>query len=422
MPSLDQLKSEPVFFFSDVAISAGGSGAAMRVYTNLRAYADLGFRIELIHFSDPAQAEVALDLPDGPIQLTRTARAARALSGPLQRLVYRLGFPREALLDARFPIREAVKAQVRPRLERHPNAIFHFEYDDFASAAVSFRGMNSVWSNHDLTSLREPMIWAMRDLQGGRAAHKPPRDLQLRRIRQIEDEMARACRLILNIAAHEHDIFAHERGYQQAVLFPMSWPDEAPVPRTRPWKDGGRLRLLHLGSVGGFIGFESLRFILTEVLPLLPEAALNQIEVWVAGAEGAPFYSQQIHQLAAGYPQVKFMGFSADLRALYGQVDLQIVGGQRAGGLRTRIIESMVYGVPVLSTREMAKGLTHLEDGVNILLADDAVAYAEILTRLCIGGPDLSAIARNARSVYDRFYSRKVCADTLAQNLERRMT
>jgi len=137
----------------------------------------------------------------------------------------------------------------------------------------------------------------------------------------------------------------------------------------------------------------------------------------VVGTVADSFYCNRILEIAKPYPQVRFLGFAEDLRAMYAQVDVQVVGGVKASGLRTRIIESMVCGVPVLSTPEMAEGLSGLADGENILLAADAQDYADKLTNLVTFPPDFDQLANSARETYERVYSRSVAADVLAEAL-----
>lgn len=416
MIPLDTLKQEPVFFFTGTLIAPGGQGSSMRVYTNLRAYLDLGFRVELIYFADEENQDKPLILPEGEIHLTQVPRKANGMRHRVRKLAMRLGWPQAFFLNAMFPIRQQLVDEVRPRFREHPHALFHFEYDDFASAALAFPGMRSVWSNHDLFWQRVQLIWQSRDERRPPDRSEAERQRELGRVRQAEDLIASRVNLILNIAAHEHAEF-QRRGHRNAVFFPMSWPDEALVGRARPWREGGKLRLLHLGSVNGLVGYESLSYLIGEVFPLLSPAVLDGLELWVVGTVADSFYCNRILEIAKPYPQVRFLGFVEDLRAMYARVDVQVVGGVKASGLRTRIIESMVYGVPVLSTAEMAEGLSGLADGENILLAADAQDYADKLTNLVTFPPDFDQLARSARETYERVYSRSVAADVLAEAL-----
>lgn len=418
MTSIDTLKQEPVFFFTSVPIAPFGQGSSMRVYSNLRAYLDLGFRVELIHFVTEENQNKELILPEGEIRLTQIPRQAREMNRYAKKLAMLLGWPQAFYLNAMFPIRRQLIRAVRPRFRQHPRALFHFEYDNFASASLAFPGMRGVWSNHDLFSQRVQLVWQSRDERRSRDRSEAERQRVLGRVRQAEDLIARRASLILNIAAHEHAEF-QRRGYPNAVLFPMSWPDEALVPRAREWKEGSKLRLLHLGSVNGLVGYESLSFLIGEVFPRLAPEVLEGLELWVVGTLADSFYCNRILEMAKPYPQVRFLGFVEDLRGMYAQVDVQVVGGVKASGLRTRIIESMVYGVPVLSTAEMAEGLSGLANGENILLAEDASDFAEKLSQLVNAPPDFDQLARSARETYDRVYSRPVAAELLAEALQK---
>ena len=407
MTELDVLKQEPVFFFTATPIAPGGQGASMRVYGNLRAYLDLGFRVELIHFADEDAMDKTLTLPEGEIHLTRVARERREMNRIFKKLAMHLAWPPSLFLNAMFPQRQQLVRVVRPLFQEHPRALYHFEYDDFASTAAAFPGMRSVWSNHDLFSQRVKLIWQSRDERRSPDRSEAERKRVIRRVRQAEDVLARHASLILNIATHEHAEFLR-RGYRNAVLFPMSWPDEALVPRARAWKEDGKLRLLHLGSVNGLVGYESLSYLIGEVFPLLAPAVLDGLELWVVGTVADSFYCNRVLEMAKPYPQIRFFGFVEDIRAIYAQVDVQVVGGVKSSGLRTRIIESMVYGVPVLSTAAMAEGLSGLVDGENVFLAADAPGYADRLTQLVNSPPDFELVARSARETYDLVYSRKV--------------
>ena len=418
MTTLEELKQEPVFFFTGTPIAPGGQGSSMRVYTNLRAYLDLGFQVELLHFVDDQNQIQSLILPDGEVHITQIQLHPREMNRYAKKLAMFLGRPKEFLLNSLFPVKSQVISEIRERFQKHPKALFHFEYDDYASAAIAFPGIRAIWSNHDLVSQRVQLIWQSRDERRSPEESQAARQRIIRRMIQAEGLLARHVCLILNIATHEHAEFLR-RGYQNAVLLPMSWPDEALVARARPWKEGGMLRLLHLGSVNGLVGYESLKFLIGEVFPLLTAKVMESIELWVVGTIADSFYCNRIIEMASSFPQVRFLGYQEELRKLYAQVDLQVVGGRKASGLRTRIIESLVYGVPVLSTSAMAEGLNGLVDGDNILLAQDAQGYADVLSCLTIGHVDFEGLALRARSFYDSSFSRAHAVEVLREALRR---
>ena len=262
------------------------------------------------------------------------------------------------------------------------------------------------------------MLWGMRKtpaIIGSDRYHR----LRLDRLRKSEDWVAKSQKLILNIAIHDNWEFCVNRHYEQAEFFPMSWIEPGTLALSREWLQGGRLHLLHLGSIDGFIGYDSLSFILGKVFPLLPDSQLNRIELLVAGKIGDSHYSREIMKLKEKFPQVKLLGYVENIQELYEHADLQLVGATRATGLRTRIIESFVYGVPVLSTYEGAKGVAHVTPGKDILIADDAPSFAAAIVEMLEYPQKLSGLAVNAQYTYQQNYSREVARESLKELLER---
>lgn len=412
---MKDVRQGKVFVYTRVLPFQTGSGAQVRVYTNIRAYCDLNYDVEVIKFNDPEEPDLK-EIAGLKVKI-RSVSIQPHQPSIWTRLGYFLGFPTAAVLDYLYPIRKQVQKELIKNQKRNPDAIHHFEYLDLACAVVGIDKFGSVWSNHDLDSQRFNHMHSMRKAKvGGKSEWR--KAIQLNRIKLAERVTSEKSKLVLTIAEHETAAFKQAYGEDKFHLLPMSCPDENLVSRKRPWVDDGVLRFLHLGSVDGFIGYDSIKFILNEVFPLLPPDVIDSLEMWVVGRVGESPYSHEIIELSTKYPFVKFTGFVDDLKSIYSQVDLQLVGGTRASGLRTRIVESMVFGVPVLSTVEMAKGLYQLRDKGNIFLAADAREFANEIIAI-LNNPDwLPKVATAARETYEEFYSRKVEAETLAYHLK----
>ncbi len=407
------IPTHQVYFYTQGLPLPGGSGAQMRIYTNLRAYCDLAYPVEVVYLGrEPVPRPAGMDLLVQWTALSLTAHRPTVW----QRLAYRLGFPFSAVLDTLYPTRRQVQLVVREREQRTPGALHHFEYEFTAAAALGLSGVRVIWSHHDDLLDRYAKLNMVRQAVGrGKEGRRYARRLE--DLRRVEQALSRRSNLVLTIAAHETETLRARMGLDNIHLLPMSWPDEIPVLRTSPWAAEGKLRLLHLGSIDALVGFTSLRFLLAEVFPRLSPDTLARLELWVAGKAGDTEYTRQIRALAAPYPQVRFLGFVADLRSLYAQADVQVVGSDSATGLRTRIIESFVYGVPVLSTAEAAAGVLGLAHAENIFLAADPAAFARQLEDLAAHPQKLPAVALAARQTYDQHYSRARSAAVLNQLL-----
>lgn len=106
--------------------------------------------------------------------------------------------------------------------------------------------------------------------------------------------------------------------------------------------------------------------------------------------------------IRAQYPNVEFAGFVENLSdALSGTV--MIVPIRVGSGIRMKILEAGAIGVPVVSTRVGAEGLP-VEDGENILLADQPKEFAEVIMSL-ENSSLRDKLAVNLQKQISKFYS-----------------
>ena len=188
------------------------------------------------------------------------------------------------------------------------------------------------------------------------------------------------------------------------------------------WMAGGTLRLLHLGLVSHLPTYLSLEVILTKVFPLLDPATLSRLQLEVVGKFNPDgLQGKALLEMARPYPQVKFSGFLEDIRTAYCRNDLQLVAATEATGLRTRIIESWAFGLPVLSTTVGAGGVEGLHPGRNILIANEPGEFARKLTELVQHPEWLAEISTAGRETYDARYSRGRVAAGLRELLNKHL-
>jgi glycosyltransferase involved in cell wall biosynthesis len=201
----------------------------------------------------------------------------------------------------------------------------------------------------------------------------------------------------------------------------MSVPDEAPVARTRPWLGGGTFEVLHLGQIHHLPTFRSLTFLFEQVLPRLSQETMNRMRLNIVGPIRDDARCARLQEMGARFRQVKFFGRTPDLRVVYGWNDLQIVASTEATGLRTRTIESLAYGLPILSSTVAAQGIEGLRNGENIVLADGAERFAAELERFGRERWRLEGLAKKGRDLYEERYGRRVVARQLEEVLEQYM-
>lgn len=406
--------TKTVFFYTATIPDPRGYGSNLRVYTNIRAYIDNGFDVHLQLIRSPKSDQI---FPPQELNLKHYQQLSITYDKPgfLKRVAYWIGAPKDMLLDFAFPERQLLRMKVIENQHTYPKSIHHFEYLGPAASMIGLHGVKSVWSCLDLEVDRFLKVRQMRSLIG---YQKPlEKMVRLRSIRLAEQEVVKSSHLVLMIAEHERKILADRFCLPKIRHFPMSWPDETRIARTRSWMANGKLYLLHIGKINNLSAYYSLKYLLVEVFPKLPQSILDRIELWVAGEITSGAYCQEILFLASTYPQVHLFGYIDDLKELYSQADLQVVGSDIASGLRTRIIESFVRGLPVLSTQSAAEGVRNLIDGENILLAKSADCFARHLVSIIETPSLLENLAGQGRKLYDQEYSRDVAAECLKQLL-----
>lgn len=412
----DLSKEKRVFIFLDSMPQRQGSGASLRFYSNVRAYLDLNFAVEVIQIATEADgSQPSEDL--SPVVWSRVIEPAPSPS-LFGRLMFRAGLPYQSAMAYAFQKHRIVRQQAEIRRRQYPTAIYHFEGESIANVVPWLpKTMRSVWSLHDLPSTVASATIKI----ACEAQHRPPtipEQRDLRFMQRAERFMARHTPLILCIANHDCDRLRDEWGCNSVEYLPMSIPGDGADRSAKGWLPDGRLRLMHLGRVSHLPSYRSLEFLLEQVFPRLPPQALERISMDVVGRVDEDERARKILALAAPYPNVSFRGFVEDVVPYYENSDLQIVASTDAAGLRTRTIESFAYGLPVLSTTIGARGIAGLKAGEHLLIADDAAQFAKHLSHLMDAPETLARLSLSGRNFYQKNQSRTAVASALAGYLQ----
>ena len=363
--------NKKVYFYSAVIPSTTGSGAAVRVYTNIRAYTDIDYEVELILFVNDLNKNLILkDLP-GSIKLTIVEINSNK-SKTSEKFSYIIGFPKQALLNYLYPIRKSVSNEIKKRLKYDKTGLHHLEYVDVASSMVGLKGV-FFWSNHDLNPERYLSIKGTRIKLEPEHGHIYKR-FKYFQLKRSEKWIARQSKIVFNISETESRVYKKRIKNINSNLLPFSWPNEQFIEK-RNWSEPGKLKMLHLGSLNSMIPFSSLEYIINRLFKIIPNDYHKKIELIVAGHNPNAPYSNYIKKIAKQYKNIKFLGYVESLDNLFADSDIQIVASQFESGLRTRIVESFVRGLPVISTNSGSRGLYGLENGDNILLGKMRLNY-----------------------------------------------
>ena len=128
--------------------------------------------------------------------------------------------------------------------------------------------------------------------------------------------------------------------------------------------------------IGGFNhppNVDAVEFFLDEVWPMLADQ-LPDLVVHIVGSKTP----ERISRRASA--RIVVHGYVPDLTQLYQKVRLSIAPLRYGAGVKGKVNQSMAHGVPVVATSIATEGM-FLNDGVDVLVADDAARFAQSVIR-----------------------------------------
>lgn len=184
-------------------------------------------------------------------------------------------------------------------------------------------------------------------------------------------------------------------------LYPFAQFNDAPV------SFESREGLLFVGGFNHPPNADGLIWFVEEVLPRLSH---KSTVLHIVGSN----MPDRIKQLAGDRVQVH--GFLSDdeLDALYRQVRLSVVPLRFGAGIKGKVLEAMDHGLPVVTTAVGAEGIPACEEV--LLVADTAVAMADLINSRYQDTECLSEYAQNARQVLQENFSTEAVLEVIADD------
>jgi polysaccharide biosynthesis protein PslH len=163
--------------------------------------------------------------------------------------------------------------------------------------------------------------------------------------------------------------------------------------------------VLFFGTFNYFPNRDGVLFFLRDVWPRLA-ADHPQARLKVVGADPPP------EVLAQRGPRVEITGQVDDVRPHLAQAAVAIAPLRIGGGTRLKIVEAMAMAKPVVSTSLGAEGIG-AAPGREILIADEASAFASAVGRILTDRSLGEAMGKAARALVERHYSWDIAATKL---------
>lgn len=166
-----------------------------------------------------------------------------------------------------------------------------------------------------------------------------------------------------------------------------------------------RSGVLFVGNFNHLPNQQAVRTLLDDVLPavadVLPPHERSSLVLHIVGSNRAPDAA-----LAGARVTTIFHGWLSDahLRLLYGSVKVVVAPLLSGAGVKGKINQAMLYGVPVVATPVAAEGM-HLADGVNALVAATPQEFAERTLKAYTDCPLWERLVEGGKDNIRDFYS-----------------
>ena len=159
--------------------------------------------------------------------------------------------------------------------------------------------------------------------------------------------------------------------------------------------------LAFIGKMDYQPNVEAVLFFATQVLPLIARE-VPEVRFRIIGGDPV----KQVQVLAED-PRIAVTGWVDDIRSELSQACMSVAPMVSGTGMQTKILESMMLGLPVVTTPLGAASLD-LHHGREIVVAEGAHALATVITRLLLDRAKLTQIARAGQAAVSRKYDSTV--------------
>lgn len=230
----------------------------------------------------------------------------------------------------------------------------------------------------------------------------------IERHKKLESFMFRNSDAVVTISEYEKDVINKESPETKVFVIPTFIYDrDFPLISGEPF--GKRRDLLFVGGFQHLPNADGIRWFVKSVFPLIKKE-IPDIKINIIGsntpAEISNFASEDI----------KILGFVSDkeLEENYAKARIVVAPLRYGAGVKGKIIESIAYGVPVVTTKIGAEGIMNKEDV--LLVGDNEQDFAKKVAGL-YSNSGLWDSLRNGQIEYAKSFLSKENAKKIVENI-----
>ncbi len=266
----------------------------------------------------------------------------------------------------------------------------------YLEACRSVAGLAVVYDSVELVWVREARQAEIENDRRGRARSLKSEKREL--------GLVRASDLVLTVSAVEEEILRRKCPEVPVITIPHVHRSASRVP---PFES--RSGLLFIGGFAHPPNADAVRWFADEILPHV-HRRIEGVEFNVVGSRLAA------DVLDLEREHVHLTGFVDDVAPSFETSRVFVAPLRSGAGVKGKILQSLSFGVPVVTTTVGAEGLG-LEDGRTALIADDPETFATAVAELYRNRELWSKLSSAGRELLDRTHSPDTCRAALREAL-----
>lgn len=137
----------------------------------------------------------------------------------------------------------------------------------------------------------------------------------------------------------------------------------------------------------------SLKWISKKILPFLPE----DVVFYVVGQ-----FPEELHQIANN-PKIRFLGYVSDIRSVVKSTDIYLSPIVYGTGIKTKVVEGMAMGMPVVTNSIGAEGL-NVTNGQELFIFDDSNEIINIIKKLLCDSELRDRVGRCGQAFVQKYH------------------
>ncbi len=225
-----------------------------------------------------------------------------------------------------------------------------------------------------------------------------------RLMRRYEGAMVRRFDGVIAVSETDRRALAEAAGEEVPMtIIPIAVDADRYAMRPRQPQEA---RLLYVGTMYWPPNIDGVLWFVREVLPRIRRVRPD-VRFEIVGARPP----EVVRALDDG-ESVRVLGYVDDLTSCFEQAAVMVVPLRVGSGMRVKILEGLARGIPMVSTTIGCEGI-EARDGREILIADEAAAFAEAVLRLLDDPQEARRLAERGRALLERRYDFRVACRPL---------